>query len=123
MNTCPCCGQAVPPTLPKVDLSRNTVVIDNTMVYLTELEAALLGVLSKEWPKVVPRKQLLTALYGKTVDVSNQNKLDSVTTRLRRKIAGYSWQLYPVVNRGLTLKYRQERAYELQRRGPEVSHV
>lgn len=120
MLECPCCGQRVAQTLPLVDLSRNLAVVGGRLVYLSELEAAILHMLSKEWPRVLPRRELMRRLYGKAAENDDPNRLAAVLTRLRRKMAGEAWHIHAVYGVGLTLQRKQEKRHELQGRGQEL---
>lgn len=127
MNTCPCCGQRVAQNLPMVDIERRIATIGGRQMRMSDLEVMLLRKLVEVWPRVVSRRQLMIALYGKTAENDPQNKLAAVVGRLSRRMSDRSWRIKSIPRVGVTLERPPEFVGDpfdaLQGRGPEVSHV
>ena len=88
MNCCPTCGQALPETDLRVDLTHNVLLYRGQAIELTPMEAEVTYVLARHAPEVVPHPHLRARVYGAGEGVKDEQRTISVMIRrIRARIA------------------------------------
>lgn len=87
-DCCPTCGQALPETGLKVDLTHNVLLYRKHAIQLTPREAEIAFVLARHAPGVVPHEHLRAHVFGAGEGVQDEQRTISVVLRrIRVKIA------------------------------------
>jgi len=107
MNASPPASQVLLLGETRVDLVRREIHRDGEVQPLREMEARLIAYLAAQSERVIPREELLKAVWGYTAGVGSRT-LDTTVARLRKKIERQPREpayLFTVRRQGYCLKH------------------
>ncbi|WP_292021800.1 winged helix-turn-helix domain-containing protein [Maritimibacter sp. UBA3975] len=85
--TCPVCGSEVEPLPITLLPERGMVIHGGSFVSVTGSEMAILRALSTQFPRVVSKESLLTALTNGKLDEPEIKIVDVMVCKVRKKVA------------------------------------